>query len=70
MEKNSIYNPKLKWYNLPEKNEFIKILQDQGVSNFDPVKFYKESTREKNQIKFIYNQISILLSSLCVLVMI
>ena len=44
---NSIYNPELKWYNLPEKNEFIKILQDQGTTNFDPVAFYKESNKDE-----------------------
>ena len=43
----TLYNPELKWYNLPEKNEFIKILQDQGVSNFDPVKFYKEANKDE-----------------------
>ena len=46
MDENSIYNPKLRWYNIPEKIEFIKILQDQGISNFDPVAFYKEANRE------------------------
>ena len=46
MDENSIYNPKLRWYNIPEKIEFIKILQDQGISNFDPVAFYKEANKE------------------------
>ena len=47
MSENSIYNPKLKWYNLPDKIEFIKILQDQGISKFDPVAFYKEANMDE-----------------------
>lgn len=31
---------------MPEKNDFIKMLRDQGVSNFDPVAFYKEANIE------------------------
>ena len=42
----NIYNPSLKWYNMPNDTEYIKILQDQGVSNFDPVKFYKEANKD------------------------
>ena len=38
-----MYNPQLKWYEMPKDIEYIKILQDQGVSTFDPVKFYNEA---------------------------
>ena len=62
---STIYNPQLEWYKMPESIEYIKILQDQGVSTFDPVKFYNEakddikeevdlntlSRRERKQIK-------------------
>ncbi len=45
---STIYNPHLEWYKMPEAIEYIKILQDQGVSTFDPVKFYNEA---KDDIK-------------------
>ena len=41
-----MYKPILEWYKMPEAIEYIKILQDQGVSTFDPVKFYKEAKVE------------------------
>jgi hypothetical protein len=41
-----IYNPKLSWHIMPDTNEYIKILQEQGVSNFDPIAFYKEANRD------------------------
>lgn len=43
---STIYNPHLEWYKMPEDIEYIKILQDQGVSTFDPVKFYNEAKYE------------------------
>lgn len=51
---NTLYNPYLSWYKMPEAIEYIKILQDQGVSTFDPVSFYKEakiSNIEKINVK-------------------
>ena len=38
-----MYNPNLSWHTMPESIEYIKILQEQGVSTFDPVKFYHEA---------------------------
>ena len=40
---NLMYNPRLSWHTMPEPIEYIKILQEQGVSTFDPVKFYNEA---------------------------
>ena len=51
---NTLYNPYLSWYKMPEEIEYIKILQDQGVSTFDPVSFYKEAkicNAEKKDVK-------------------
>jgi len=45
---NLMYNPRLSWHTMPESIEYIKILQEQGVSTFDPVKFYSEA---KIQVK-------------------
>ena len=49
-EPSSLYNPELTIFNRPENVDFIKVLREQGTSNFDPVAFYKESNREKNLI--------------------
>ena len=38
-----IYNPKLTWHIIPDKLEYIQVLKEQGVSNFDPIAFYKEA---------------------------
>tara|TARA_B100000902_G_C27322055_1_gene925401 strand:+ start:730 stop:3699 length:2970 start_codon:yes stop_codon:yes gene_type:complete len=46
IEYPEIYNTKLSWHIMPESIEYIKILQEQGVSNFDPIAFYKEANRE------------------------
>jgi len=43
-----IYNTKLSWHIMPDDIEYITILQEQGVSNFDPIAFYKEANRQKN----------------------
>ena len=43
-----MYNPHLEWYKMPDEIEYIKILQNQGVSTFDPVKFYNQA---KDEIK-------------------
>ena len=42
-----IYNTKLSWHIMPDDIEYISILQEQGVSNFDPIAFYKEANRQK-----------------------
>ena len=48
---NFMYNPRLSWHTMPESIEYIKILQEQGVSTFDPVKFYNEAKiQEKVEI--------------------
>jgi len=31
---------------MPDTTEYIKILQEQGVSNFDPIAFYKEANKD------------------------
>ena len=49
---NLMYNPRLSWHTMPESIEYIKILQEQGVSTFDPVKFYNEA---KIQVKEVIN---------------
>ena len=43
-----IYNPKLTWHIIPDKLEYIQVLKEQGVSNFDPIAFYKEANDNKN----------------------
>ena len=42
----TIYDTKLSWHIMPDANEYITVLQEQGVSNFDPIAFYKESNKE------------------------
>ena len=44
-----IYNPKLSWHVMPDDMEYISILQEQGVSNFDPIAFYREANWQKSQ---------------------
>jgi hypothetical protein len=48
-----IYNTKLAWHVMPDDVEYITILQEQGVSNFDPIAFYKEANRAKELEKEI-----------------
>ena len=47
---NLVYNPRLTWHNMPESIEYIKILQEQGVSTFDPVKFYNEAKIQEKTV--------------------
>tara|TARA_X000000950_G_C13894654_1_gene652347 strand:+ start:10 stop:3015 length:3006 start_codon:yes stop_codon:yes gene_type:complete len=44
-----IYNPKLSWHVMPDDMEYISILQEQGVSNFDPIAFYREANWQKSK---------------------
>ena len=37
----TIYDTKLSWHIMPDANEYITVLQEQGVSNFDPITFIK-----------------------------
>ena len=46
----NIYNTKLSWHVMPEETEYLKVLQEQGVSNFDPIAFHKE-TNLQNEIE-------------------
>lgn len=47
IEYPKIYNTNLSWHIMPDDIEYITILQEQGVSNFDPIAFYKEANRQK-----------------------
>lgn len=46
----NIYNTKLSWHVMPEENEYLKVLQEQGVSNFDPIAFHRE-TNLQNELE-------------------
>tara|TARA_B100000424_G_C22942574_1_gene501536 strand:+ start:271 stop:3216 length:2946 start_codon:yes stop_codon:yes gene_type:complete len=46
-----IFNTKLSWHIMPEKIEYINVLHEQGVSNFDPIAFYNESNKGANKIE-------------------
>jgi ATP-dependent RNA helicase DDX60 len=47
MDYPEIYNTNLSWHIMPDTTEYIKILQEQGVSNFSPIAFYKEANKDR-----------------------
>ena len=34
-----LYNPKLNWHIMPDNDEYINVLREQGVSKFNPIVF-------------------------------
>ena len=45
----SIYNTKLSWHKMPDETEYIIALKEQGVSNFDPIEYHKNSIANLEQ---------------------
>ena len=48
-----LYNPKLSWHIMPENEEYINVLREQGVSKFNPIEYYKETLYQKSEKKVI-----------------
>lgn len=48
-----LYNPKLNWHIMPENDEYINVLREQGVSKFNPIEYYKETLFQKSEKKVI-----------------
>ena len=48
-----LYNPKLSWHIMPENDEYINVLREQGVSKFNPIEYYKETLYQKSEKKVI-----------------
>ena len=46
-----IYNRKLTWHLMPDKTEYISVLQQQGKTNFNAQEFYNESKKDEKQVK-------------------
>ena len=48
-----LYNPKLNWHIMPDNDEYISVLREQGVSKFNPIEYYKETLYQKSEKKVI-----------------
>lgn len=48
-----LYNPKLNWHIMPDNDEYINVLREQGVSKFNPIEYYKETLYQKSEKKVI-----------------
>ena len=48
-----LYNPKLSWHIMPENDEYINVLREQGVSKFNPIEYYKETLYQKSEKKVV-----------------
>lgn len=46
-----IYNRKLTWHLMPDKTEYISVLQQQGKTNFNAQEFYNESKKDEKEVK-------------------
>lgn len=48
-----LYNPKLNWHIMPDNDEYINVLREQGVSKFNPIEYYKETLYQKSEKKVV-----------------
>ena len=48
-----LYNPKLNWHIMPENDEYINVLREQGVSRFNPIEYYRETLYQKSEKKVV-----------------
>ncbi len=48
-----LYNPKLNWHIMPDNDEYINVLREQGVSKFNPIEYYRETLYQKSEKKVV-----------------
>ena len=65
MDQIEIYNPKLLWNIMPDKEKYLIILMEQGVSKFNPIEYYNETKICNNdeKVKLSKNALKIINSN-------